>query len=257
MPDTEPTDGRTRLLQSLRRPGSRGQLTAAILLAILGFALVVQVQSNGGNTKYVGARQSDLIQLINQLTLASQRAQNEINQLQKTRDSLTSDTNSARTALQQARTEATTLGILAGTIPAQGPGVRITVHDPKGAVGTDQLLNGVEELRDAGAEAMEVNNTVRVVAETSFVDDPRGGVLVDGRRMLPPYTIEAIGDPHTLGTALNFSGGFIAGIKTVDGSVQVDQSRKIEIASTRSGIAPKYAQSSQSSSQSSSRGPTQ
>ena len=81
----EPQTGRQRLLAALTRPGSRGQLTAAILLAVVGFAGVVQVQSTEENDVYAGARQEDLIQLLNSLGLASQRAENEIAELEQTR----------------------------------------------------------------------------------------------------------------------------------------------------------------------------
>ena len=66
------------------------------------------------------------------------------------------------------------LGILAGTVPATGPGVTITIDDPDGAVTRPTLLDGVEELRDAGAEAIEINDSVRVVASTSFTDGDGG-----------------------------------------------------------------------------------
>src|SRR5688500_17178751 len=173
----EPQTGRQRLLAALTRPGSRGQLTAAILLAVVGFAGVVQVQSTEENDVYAGARQEDLIQLLNSLGLASQRAENEIAELEPTRSSRRNNTDSRRAALEQARQEANVLGILAGTLPAVGPGVLITVEDPTGGVGTNQLLDGLEELRDAGAEAIEINDTVRVVAQTSLQQGEDGGMV--------------------------------------------------------------------------------
>ncbi len=242
--DEQPTDapvsGRARLLAAVRTPVSRGQLVAAVLLAVLGFAAVVQVHANDRDDRYVGARQQDLIQLINQLSLASQRADSEIARLEQTRNSLRTDTDSRRTALQRARDQANTLGILAGTLPAVGPGVRVDVRDPSGSVGTDQLLNGIEELRDAGAEAIEINH-VRVVAQSSVQDSPNGGVVIDGQQLAPPYTIEAIGDPHTLSTALAFTGGFTYSVRHVDGRVSVEQLDSVEIASTHDAGTPQYA----------------
>jgi uncharacterized protein YlxW (UPF0749 family) len=241
MPEDE-ASGRGRLLDALRRPGSRGQLTAAALLALLGFAAVVQVQSNHKDDKYAGVRQGDLIALVNSLSLASQRAEDEIAQLQRTRDSLRSDTDSRRTALSRAREQANVLGILAGTVPAVGPGVRVTVRDPSGGVGTDQLLNGIEELRDSGAEAIEINDSVRVVAQTWLKDAAGGGVVVDGVRLPPPYVIDAIGDPHTLATALNFTGGFTTDIESVHGSVGIKRAKRVEVSSTRAPGPVQFAE---------------
>jgi uncharacterized protein YlxW (UPF0749 family) len=237
------TPGRDRLLASLKRPRSRGQITAAVLLAVVGFASVVQVQAQERNNDYDGMREEDLVQLLNSLAGASQRAENEIAQLEQTRSSLRSDTDSRQAALAQARERATVLGILAGSIPAVGPGVVVRVQDPEGKVGIDQMLNGVQELRDSGAEAFEINDTVRVVAQTSF-EDGEDGIVVDGVELAPPYTIEVIGDPHTLERALNIYGGFVEDIEgpTIGGRVVIEQTQNVEVAALADPREPEYAE---------------
>jgi uncharacterized protein YlxW (UPF0749 family) len=238
----EDIDGRARLLAALRKPGSRGQLVAGLLLAAVGFAAVTQVQANRKDDTYVGARQGDLIQLINTLSLASDRAEAQITKLEKTRDALGNDTQARRTALLRARQQADTLGILAGTMPAEGPGVRVTVSDKNTGVGTNQLIDGLQELRDAGAEVIELNHSVRVVASTYLEDTTGGGVLADGTPLGPPYVIDAIGDPHTLATALDFTGGFISEIRGVGGTVTVQRLATVQITSLHKVQAPKYAE---------------
>jgi uncharacterized protein YlxW (UPF0749 family) len=238
-----PPDGRARLREALRRPSSRGQVIVAVLLAVLGFAAVTQVKANDKDDQYVGARQGDLVQYINNLSLASQRTEAEIARLQQTRDALRSDTRSRRTAVERAQQQADTLGIMAGTVPVVGSGVRVTVTDEKGGVGSNQLLEGLEELRDAGAEAIELNNRVRVVAQSSL-KDVDGGVLVDGKVLRAPYVIEAIGSPHDLATALDFKGGFIDEVQRpdVDGKVQTQETDRVEISTVVEPAAPQYAQ---------------
>lgn len=235
--------GRERLLRSIKRPGSRGQITAAVLLAVVGFASVVQVQANERNDDYEGMREEDLVQLLNSLSSASQRAENEIADLEQTRSELRSDTDSRRAALEQARERSTVLGILAGTLPAVGPGIVVTVKDPEGNVGIDQMLNGLQELRDAGAEAIEMNSSVRVVAQTAL-EDGENGILVDETELTPPYTIEVIGDPHTLAKALNIYSGFVDDIEGTDigGSVAIEQSSNVEIATLTEPLDPEYAE---------------
>lgn len=235
-------DGRARLKQAFRAPGSRGQLIAAGLLAVLGFAAVVQVQANNTDAAYVGARQDELIGLINSLSLASQRTENEISELVTTRNSLLNDTEARRTALEQARQQAEQYGILAGTLPAVGPGVRIEIADPTGAVGSNNLINGIQELRDAGAEAIELNGTVRVVAQTALRDGPNGGVIVDGERIAAPYVIEAIGSAHDLATALDIARGFTDEVERVGGKVKITESPSVEITSLAEVPAANYAE---------------
>ena len=241
-PGSEPTtSGRDRLLDSLRRPGSRGQITAGVLMLVLGFAAVVQVRSNSNDAEYVGARQDELISLINSLSLASQRAENEIAQLEQTRSSLLNDTQARRTALERARQRADELGILAGTLPAIGPGIQVTVRDPDNAVGSNHLINGIQELRDAGAEAIEINQSVRVVAQTSLRDGPDGGVIVDGEEITAPYIIEAIGAPHTLAAGLDLRRGFSDEVERVGAEVVVARSDGVEIASVHQTPSAQYA----------------
>jgi uncharacterized protein YlxW (UPF0749 family) len=239
--ETTGGDGRERLVESLRRRGSRGQITVGLLMLVLGFAAVVQVQSNNGDDEYVGARQDELISLINSLSLASERAENEIVELEQTRNSLLNDTQARRTALEAARQRADELGILAGTLPAIGPGVQVTVRDPDNVVGSNHLINGIQELRDAGAEAIELNQSVRVVAQTSLRDGPNGGVIVDGEPLTAPYIIEAIGAPHTLATGLDLRRGFSDEVERVGGEVVVARSDGVEIASVHEAPSAAYA----------------
>jgi uncharacterized protein YlxW (UPF0749 family) len=240
-PVDQPADGRSRLLAALKRPGSRGQVVAAGLLAVLGFAAVTQVQSNDDDDQYVGAREGDLVQLINNLSLASQRAETEIAQLAGTRDALRDDTQSRRTALRLAEQQAGSLGILAGTVPAVGQGVRITVSDPGTAVGTNQILDGIEELRDAGAEVIEFNDRVRVVAQTAITDTGDGAVQVDGRRIEAPYVIDAIGEPGVLADSLTFALGPKKQIEDDGGTMEVSELKAVDIEAVANRAEPRYA----------------
>ena len=54
---------------------------------------------------------------------------------------------------------------------------------------------------------MEINDRVRVIAQTSFEDDP-DGVRVDGVVLKPPYVIDAIGSPTPWPGRCSFQDGF-------------------------------------------------
>jgi uncharacterized protein YlxW (UPF0749 family) len=233
--------GRQRLRSALHSRWSRGQAVVGVLLAVLGFAAVVQVRANDADEVFVGAREGDLIALINTLALATDRAEEEIADLRRTRDSLQDDADSTATAVAVARERADTLGILAGTLPADGPGIRVAVEARDGELGTEQLLNGLQELRNAGAEAIEINDEVRVVAQSGLTEGADGRLAVDGVFLEPPYVIDVIGDPHTLSTALEFDGGFIEEVEEVAGSVTVQQLDAIDVTSTRRPAPPRFA----------------
>jgi len=240
--DPDAPTARDRLRHAFRWRWSRGQLVASVLLGVLGFAGVAQVSSTDQDDVFEGARQADLIALINTLSLATDRAEAEIADLRSTRDSLRSDAEATRTALAVARRQAEQLGILGGTLPAVGPGIRITVEARSGTVGTDQLLNGLQELRNAGAEAIEINDTVRIVAQTGMTDAPEGGLVVDGVPVRTPFVLDVIGDPRTLATALDFEDGFTEEVEEVGGRVVVDELDRVEVGATREPAPTRFAE---------------
>jgi uncharacterized protein YlxW (UPF0749 family) len=240
-PEVErPPSGLDRLRGSLFSP-SRGQAVVAVLVGLLAFAGVTQARLTGKDDTYAGLRQAELIQALNGLQSASRKAERDIADLEATRDRLRNSTQRRTTALEQARNEVRTLGVLAGTVPATGPGIRVTVSDPKGDLSLNHLLDGIEELRNAGVEAIEINDRVRVVAQTSFEDDP-GGVRVDGVVLKAPYVIDAIGNADTLAGALQFQGGFSDDVAMESGSVGIKKADRIKVTVTRTPSKPRYAE---------------
>ena len=235
-----PPSGMDRLRRSFFSP-SRGQAVVAVLVAVLAFAAVTQARLTGEDDTYAGFRQAELIQALNGLQAASRKAERDIEELEATRDRLSSNTQRRTTALEQARKEVRTLGVLAGTVPATGPGIRITVEDPQGDLSLNHLLDGIEELRNAGVEAIEINDRVRVIAQTSFDDDP-DGIRVDGVLLKPPYVIDAIGNPDTLAGALEFQDGFTDDVEADNGTVSVKKGDPIKVTVTRTPTRPRYAE---------------
>jgi uncharacterized protein YlxW (UPF0749 family) len=231
---------RQRLSQAFRPYVSRSQIAAAALLAILGFAATVQVQSLRTDDEFASANRPQLIQMLDGLQQRSRRLEAEISELERARAELISGADRTRTAVEQAKARAETLGILAGTLPAEGPGIRVTITDPQSAVSASLLINTIQELRDAGAEAIEINDRVRIVAG-SYVLDGRGGIIVDGTRITSPYSIDAIGDTRTLATAMRIPGGVVDEVSQQGGLVDVLESNSLEVTSLHEPTTPRYA----------------
>ena len=246
MPEPE-SNGRATLLAALRARPGRGQVVGGILLALLGFAAAVQVNAVNSDTPYAGARRDELIQLLQSLSAAQDRASRQFEELQDTQEALEESTDQRAAALEEAQRELESLQILAGTIGAPGPGVAITIDDPTGSVGAATLLNAIEELRDAGAEAIEVNDTARVVAQTALGDgaDLTDGELVVGPRTVrAPYVIEAIGAPQTLAEAVVFPGGLSDEVEALGGTVSVETPDEIRITSLAPEAADEFVEPS-------------
>src|SRR4051812_5227321 len=227
-PGEDPAAGRRRLVGLLGFHGARGPLVVAVLLAALGFAAVVQVRLTHTQDDFGGQRREDLIDLLDSLSAASDRARSQIDSLQQSRSDLLTSSQRRQAAIDEGRQRLEVLQILAGTVPAVGPGVTVTVTDPENAVTAAALLNGIEELRDAGAEAIEINDVLRVVASTSLTDTD-GIVSGDGITLRAPYVIDAIGSSHTLSEAVVFPGGMSDEISQLGGEVTVREADRVEV----------------------------
>lgn len=239
-PDSPP--GWHRLLTALTARPRKGQLIAAVLLALLGYAATVQINLTHTSNDFGGQRRQDLVELLDSLSGASDRAEQQISSLQNTRDELSSSSSSRTAALKAAKRRLQDLQILAGTVAAVGPGVTITIDDPDSSVTAASLLNGIEELRDAGAEAIQVNHKVRVVASTAISGTP-GLVTFDKTTLRPPYVIDAIGSAHTLGDAVGFPGGFADEIAALGGRLTVQEDDSVEVDALHAVGPHQYAHS--------------
>ncbi|MEU6512247.1 MULTISPECIES: DUF881 domain-containing protein [unclassified Streptomyces] len=239
-----PLTGRQRLVKGLWPPRfTRAQLIVALLLFGLGFGLAVQVASNSETDSALrGARQEDLVRILDELDARTQRLEDEKQGLEKQRQELQSSSDQAAEARRQTAEKERQLGILAGTVAAQGPGITMTVEDTKGTVKADMLLDAVQELRAAGAEAIELNG-VRVVASTYFAD-AGNGVSVDGNKINAPYRFQVIGKPQDLEPALNIPGGVVQTLEKEQATVTVEGSDKIVVDALRQAKRPDYARSS-------------
>jgi uncharacterized protein YlxW (UPF0749 family) len=245
------------LWRRLLRPRLRRvDVAVALLLAVLGFAAVVQVRSTQEDGPLATARQEDLVQILDELANRNDRLRDEVDALEQARAELTSGGDQSQAALDEARRRAQLLGILAGTVPAQGPGLLLTITDPDGRITADVLLDALEELRAAGAEAVQlegpvdlsvdgaeasVGDSVRVVVSTSLVDGGDGGVRVDGRALYPPYRFVVVGEPSTLASAVAIPGGVVDNVEQRGGRVLVEERDEVVVGALQTLEEPRYA----------------
>jgi uncharacterized protein YlxW (UPF0749 family) len=211
------------------------------LIGVLAFAMTIQVNQDDA-TDYSSVRGVELVELLKSIDAANERLATQIDDLTATRNDLRTSSERSRDAEEQARKRSEQLAILAGSAGATGPGVAVTIDDPDEAVSANQLLDAVQELRDAGAEAIVINGTARVVAQTYFLDNDRA-IVVGGRELKRPFVIEAIGDPDTMSEAVRFRGGLIDRVANVGGKATVTQRAKVTITALADLKGPEYARS--------------
>lgn len=224
--------------REMRPRANRSQLLVAVLCAALGFALVVQVQQSAQDP-LTSARQDDLVRLLDEVTQRSEQLQGEVADLSGTRDELQSGSGQAQAAVELAEERASAEGILSGRLPAVGPGLEIVINDPDGLLEASELFNVLEELRNAGAEVIELND-VRLVTSTWFLDS-EDGITMDGHVLTSPYRWTVIGDPGTLNPALEIPGGALATVRTAGAQAVTTDHDEVEVDAVREPSEPEFA----------------
>lgn len=226
--------------RDLLRP-TRSQLAIAAILLFCGLALTMQL-STRAEQRYTNLRQDDLVAILDDVTAETRRLESEIAELELTKARLQSGADASAVARAEAKERLDALELLGGTVRAQGPGIRVTIVDQAGKVTPEIFLNALGELRDAGAEVIEVNDKVRLVAG-SWVEAGKGGLVVDGVQLASPYVLESIGDPDTLAEATRFRGGLVSTIEgeRVNGSATVVKVTDLRIDTVRAARTNRYA----------------
>ncbi|MCR5481825.1 MAG: DUF881 domain-containing protein [Clostridia bacterium] len=110
----------------------------------------------------------------------------------------------------------------AGLVDVMGPGVIVTINDPKNVdeyqedfsvitFNYELLLSLVNKMKEAGAEAVSINE--QRIVPTTEISLAGSHININGTATAPPYTVKAIGNPETLKNALNIRGGVIQDMK--------------------------------------------
>ncbi|MCA1831472.1 MAG: DUF881 domain-containing protein [Actinomycetota bacterium] len=214
------------------------QLALALVSALLGFLLATQFQSREGlSTRLAGEREEDLAQILSNLSTSTDQIQDEIIDLRVRLQGAKGSAEQEKVLLDNARQQFDSLRILLGMVPVKGEGIVATIGDPSGTVGPEILLDAVEELRDAGAEAIDING-LRVVASSAFGGSP-GSLSVSGTPIASPYVITAIGNGETLAEAVKIPGGVVDTINARQAaSIIIEERKEVRIASLRP--APRF-----------------
>lgn len=137
------------------------------------------------------------------------------------------------------------LRAFAGLTPIQGPGVLVELSDNprplrpgddpnEGLLHYSDLVRIVTDLWGAGAEAVAINGE-RLMG-TSAITCVGTTVLVNQRRLTPPFRLTAIGDARHLAAALVARGGTLDMLKAFGFPVRVVQVTNVKVPPFRGAL---------------------
>lgn len=158
------------------------------------------------------------------------------------------------TELENAEIEIKKSNKIIGLSEVKGPGVIVTLNDSK--VNTNNtllptsllvvhnidILSVINELKNAGAEAISINNQ-RIVPTTSILCD--GNVITINKvKVGAPFEIKAIGLPENL-SALERPGGYIELLRNDSIEVSLEKSKELTIPKYTGKLEYTYAKNAE------------
>lgn len=186
-------------------------ITLGIMCLILTFAIVVQIKTmnNANSTASQALRDNELRDSVLRWKEKYDNVAEELKkaekELEKVRQSATQNDTTAVAKEEELKKNKTLLGLTTvkgdGIIIEFQDGLRedsiLTLDNPNGKiVHYEDILCLVNELRNAGAEAIEVNG--QRIVNTSAITCEGTVIKINGERIGSPFTIKAIGSPALL-----------------------------------------------------------
>lgn len=230
-------------------PARRGaQIAIVVVFVVLGMMLSVQFRVTRSLAE----------------TLPVQRAEELARRLQaveKERDDLRARVTELRVGLAQGPQSLAAVAALerqlreaqmaAGLVDVHGRGVVVVLDDSKlprrpgedpnrFILHDEDLLKVVNELNDAGAEAIAINGQ-RLIG-TSEIRCAGSVISINNTRTAPPVRVVAIGDPETLERALRLRGGVVDQLSFFGIEIQIRKELDVVVPAYQGSLTFKYAQ---------------
>jgi uncharacterized protein YlxW (UPF0749 family) len=213
-----------------------GRLAMTIVLALLGFLVVVQARSQATDNGLNGLSVQDLGELVANLTTRNNQLRDEVGALEQQREAVRAAVNRGDTSAVQIRTDLTRVLGWSGALGVTGTGIRVSVDGDLPGDAVEELLN---ELNNAGAEAIAIGET-RVVPGV-VVSGAAGDLTVSGVPLKGPLRILAIGETDALAGSLARAGGPIAqfAARYPDVTISVDGEERVTLPPTDRDLTPR------------------
>ena len=210
----------------------RGRAAVPVLVVVLaglaGFLLVGQLQGDREEANPLEAEnEGDLARILAGLNQEADALQAELAELRVQLNELRRSSENDAAASDAIDEQLRTLEVLSGTTPVAGPGVLVTISDPGGSVTYDAMIDIVQELRDAGAEAIAVND--ERVGLATFFTEREGRIVANGEPLSAPYRVAAIGQATTLEGGLKIPGGAVDAITALGKSIRVEVAKQARL----------------------------
>ena len=216
-------------------------LSCFVLAAVISMQFKVVQQTD--ITSIETMRETELRTELSNWKEKYEEISEEYNQLSEKRKKYQEKSQDDTESAKLLKSELENIDMLIGNTDVVGQGVIVTINNSEKAdteIVADDLLLIVNNLKDVGAEAISINDK-RIINMSDIVEiTSLYFIQINGERILPPYTIKAIGDETYLKSALLGNGGQVDELKKLGFDTDIQQDDKIEIKKYDKEINTKY-----------------
>lgn len=129
---------------------------------------------------------------------------------------------------------------ITGVTDVIGEGIILTIEDTlDNTVTADDLILLVNDLKEAGAEAIAINGE-RIMSMTDIVYINGAFIKINGERVLSPYEIKAIGNQSHLESILTGKGSYGERLSQLEYNILVEKYEELMIGKYNKDIIMKY-----------------
>ncbi len=182
-------------------PGRSALVGFGVAVALLAVLVTVSALRTQAGASQEAADRETLLARIDSEQVQVARVRERAESLDGEIETLRGQTMTLSADLSALEDELTQLGVVVGSAPVEGPGVRVSLDDSAsgGAEGTildtdlQLLVNGLWE---SGAEAIAING--ERLTTLSAIRTAGEAITVNYRSLTPPYAVSAVGDPDEI-----------------------------------------------------------
>jgi uncharacterized protein YlxW (UPF0749 family) len=217
---------------------SVAQLSLFGVALLIGILLVGQLRSQARPTEISSLPAQELSQLVDTLSERNRGDALALADLRETLREYRVAGSQGQSALDVSREDLRRISAFGGLAAVEGQGIVLDVQGALDAIALNDLLN---ELRNAGAEALAVDE-IRITHRSVAFQGPTA-LLIDGVEIGSSFQLRAIGSPDGLLSTIERPGGIIAQLQQfIDASITARQSDQIALPATRDSLEPQVAQ---------------
>jgi len=207
-------------------------LVFGILCLILTFAITVQLrvsslsESESSQTKITDKLKDEIFRLNDENVKLAEKFQNTTSELDDARNQAAQNDSSSKDTSELIKKYT----IVSGKTDVTGQGIIIKYKPSDNEAKADMvkdLRDIVNEIKNAGAEAIEINNQ-RIVGTTA-IEMVKNKIEINDTEVSENFIIKAIGDSNLMYSGLIRPGGTIENIKESGVSIEINSENTIKI----------------------------